>query len=160
MYGDVAKGRSLERSFIGRYFGFVVTADVAELAIAIDAFANIVKFAVGEERVLIADGMTDGAVASLRIFEDGEPSNLGRRERLFISAKFVAVEGGVAAENSALEAGERLLYLADRDAPGSEGLDEHLLVRRDLRRVSRRRPCVTDPSRWGWTWGCLPALRG
>ena len=101
----------LNSPLVGCYFCLAEAAKVSEVARSIHARPGVVKFAIGEERVMGIDGMADGAIAPLRILEDGEAVDRSRRERLFVAAVLILIKGRVAAEQRAFEARQGLLNL-------------------------------------------------
>ncbi len=91
--GNVAEGGGFELSLIRPDFRLIETAEIAEVAFSIHAGAGVVKLSVGEEGVMIIDGMADGAVAPVRVFEDGQAADRRGGERLLVAAVLVLIKG-------------------------------------------------------------------
>ena len=105
---NVSQRRCFKGSFVGFDLRFMIASESLKATIIADAYADIVKFAIGEQCILGTEGMTGGAVSFLGINEESEAADLSRGERAFVAAVLKAIEGGVAAQDGSFETRERL----------------------------------------------------
>jgi hypothetical protein len=94
---------------LSSYFRLPEPAEIGEVALSVHSCTGIVKLSIGEEGVVIVDGMADGAVAPVRVFKDGQAADRSGGECLLIAAILVLVKGRVTAQQSSFEAGQGLL---------------------------------------------------
>ena len=77
--GNVAERGSFECAFIAFDFGFVVAAQVRQIAFCIHAGADVVKLSIGEERKLLSDRVARDAVRFILVPEYRQSSDWLRR---------------------------------------------------------------------------------
>ena len=102
--GKITKSRRLEFSPIRLQLRLAGTAKIRKVARSVDARSRIVKFAIGEQRVLGVNGVADNTVASLGVVENLKTVDGSGRERLFVSSVLILVEWRIAAEQGAFKA--------------------------------------------------------
>src|SRR5580704_10091117 len=108
---DVAQGWGPKSAAVCIQMRFIVASLIFQVAIGIDADSNVMELAIGEQGGLVFDGVAGHAVAPGLIAEDFQPADRGWRQGGFIAAILIAIEGRVAAEQGALEAGNGLFDL-------------------------------------------------
>src|SRR5882757_7598444 len=126
--GDAAQGGGFELSLIRLYFRLAEAAEVGEVALSVHPCTGIVKLSIGEEGVVVIDGMANGAVAPVRVFKDGQAPDRRGGERLLIAAILVLIKGRVTAQQGSFEAGQGLLDEAQGDGSGPESLGKLRLI--------------------------------